>query len=64
MSREACGHPSAALGLSVQARASTTEPQAGKGLLMTCQGTWEGLGTAGKARPGERQGESVFDVIH
>lgn len=59
MSWEASGHPSAALGLSVQARAATSEPQAGRGLLVTCQGTWEGLGTAGRARPGEMQGENV-----
>lgn len=45
-SRGACGHPAAALGLPALAGAAATEPRAGKGLLVTCQGAWVGLGTA------------------
>lgn len=42
------GCPSAALGLSVQARASTTEPQAGKGLWLHARGPGKGWGQQGK----------------
>lgn len=70
----ACRHPRAALGLPVPARAATTEPQAGKGLVVTCRGAWEGLGPAGPAsqdrlvqtnrEAGEMRGESTFDAVH
>lgn len=54
MSGEVCGHPGAALPVQgFHHRASSW-----KGVFVTCQGIWEGLGTAGTARPGEMQGKS------